>query len=73
MRSQVGLVIFENVDGIETGRATYTRHPVLRSPELFFKGIWHLQNRQEHDTWVYRAVNGVPGVPVSDPALEEVP
>lgn len=68
----VGTVVFEDVNGIEVGRATYTKHPALRSPELFFRGVWHLQNRVESGTWVYRAVNGVPGEVVSDPALKDL-
>lgn len=68
----VGTVIFEDVNGVEIARQTYTKHPALRSPELFFRGLWYLQSRQDTGGWVYRAVSDVPGAVVSDPALKDL-
>ncbi len=65
-------MIFETTDGQEAGRATFTKHPFLRPPQIMFKGIWHYQNRLDGETWVYRAVNGIAGIGITDPALKDI-
>lgn len=65
-------IIFETTDGHEVARATFTKHPLLRPPQLAFQGQWHLQNRQDGETWVYRAVDGTPGTCGTDPGVRVI-
>lgn len=67
----LGPIVFETVDGHESARATYTKHPALRPYQIAFRGMWHVQNRCDHGVWVYRAISNQTGTCATDPAVKE--
>lgn len=66
--TMVGAITLEDEDGHLVAHRTYTAHPLLRSPELKFQGIWYRQARREGSVWVYRAVTRAAGTG-TDPQL----
>ena len=67
----LGPIRFETLEGLESGRATYTKHPALRPYQIAFRGVWHVQNRCEDGVWVYRATSQAPGSLQTDAAVKE--